>query len=66
MAKKQFLMKMDKNHPLEVHSSCKTCGGESEGAGYLCGSDAEGNGFVLWIDDQEIYEVVARVLEQQS
>lgn len=66
MAKKQFLMKMDKNHPLEVQSSCKTCSGESHGAGYLCGSDEEGNGFVLWIDDQEVYEIVEKVLRQRS
>jgi hypothetical protein len=66
MAKKQFLMKMDKNHPLEVHSSCKTCGGESDGVGYLCGSDEDGNGFVLWIEDQEVYDIVAKVIGQSS
>lgn len=66
MSKKQFLMKMDKNHPLELHSSCKTCGGESEGAGYLCGSDEQGNGFVLWIDDQEVYDIVEKILGQRA
>ncbi len=66
MSQKQILMKMDKNHPLEVHASCKTCGGEPDGAGYLCGSDDEGNGFVLWIEEQEVFDIVARVIAQKS
>ncbi len=66
MSQKQIIMKMDKNHPLEVNASCKTCGGQPDGAGYLCGSDEEGNGFVLWIEEQEVFDIVAKVIAQQS
>ncbi len=62
MSAKQVLVKMDKNHPLEVHSANKCCGGHSDGAGYLCGSDEEGNGFVIWIEKQEVFEALARVI----
>jgi hypothetical protein len=66
MSQKQIIMKMDKNHPLEVHASCKTCGGQPDGAGYLCGSDEEGNGVVLWIEEQEVFDIVAKIIAQQS
>ncbi|WP_225073557.1 hypothetical protein [Desulfuromonas sp. CSMB_57] len=64
MNRKQFVVKMAPNTPLTVHSSCKTCGGESEGVGYLAGSDADGNGFVLWIDEEDVYQAIRKVLGQ--
>lgn len=66
MSAKQIKMKMDKNHPLEVHPANKCCGGHSDGAGYLCGSDGEGNGFVLWIEEQEIFDIVSKVISGNS
>ncbi|MEZ4598843.1 MAG: hypothetical protein R2940_03520 [Syntrophotaleaceae bacterium] len=62
---KQFVIKMGKQQTLKVFPSCKTCGGESEGAGYFCGSDSEGNGFVIWIDDEQVCQVLERVLAEQ-
>jgi hypothetical protein len=65
MQKKQFLMQMGKRQPLKAYPSCKTCGGESEGAGYICGSDSEGNGFVVWIEDEEVFRLLEKVLQEQ-
>jgi hypothetical protein len=58
-------MKMGKNQPLKAYSSCKTCGGEQQGAGYICGSDAEGNGFVVWIDDEVVFRALEKVFQEQ-
>jgi hypothetical protein len=66
MQKRQFVMKMDGNQPLTAYRACKTCGGESAGAGYLCGSDEEGNGFVIWIDEEEVFQAVEKVLHAQA
>jgi hypothetical protein len=63
--KKQFVIKMGKHQALRVYPSCKTCGGESEGAGYLCGSDSDGNGFVIWVDDDQVLQILERVLSEQ-
>jgi len=65
MQKRQFVMKMGKNQPLKAYSSCKTCGGETQGAGYICGSDAEGNGFVVWIEEEEVYRAVEKIFAEQ-
>lgn len=66
MQKRQFVMKMAGNQPLTAYRACKTCGGESEGAGYLCGSDKEGNGFVIWIDEEKVFQAVEKVLYEQT
>jgi hypothetical protein len=66
MQKRQFVIKMAGNQPLAAYRACKTCGGESEGAGYLCGSDKEGNGFVIWIDEEEVFQAVKKVLHDQT
>ncbi len=66
MQKRQFVIKMNGNQPLTAYRACKTCGGESEGAGYLCGSDKEGNGFVIWIEEEEVFQVVEKVLYDQT
>jgi hypothetical protein len=66
MQKRQFLMQMGKNQPLKAYSSCKTCGGEQQqGAGYICGSDAEGNGFVIWIEEEEVFQTLEKVFQEQ-
>jgi hypothetical protein len=62
MNRKQFVLKMKENYPLTLHPPCQSCGGEHEGVGYLCGSDEQGNGFVLWIEDDEVYQVLKRIL----
>ncbi len=65
MSAKQILVKMDKNPPLEVHPANTCCGGHSDDAGYLCGSDEEGNGFVIWIEEREVFEALARVVAKR-
>jgi hypothetical protein len=67
MQKRQFLMKMAKNQPLTAYRANKTCGGHKhEGVGYLCGSDGEGNGFVIWIDEDEVFQVLENLLGTQD
>ena len=52
----------EKNRMLQVKRPCPcgTCQADGvHGVGYLTGSDAEGNGFVLWIESEEVYQMLA-------
>jgi hypothetical protein len=67
MQKRQFVMKMTGGQPLTVYRANNCCGGhEHEGAGYLCGSDSEGNGFLIWIEDEDVFLAVEKVLCEQA
>jgi len=33
-----------------------------KGVGYLIGSDKEGNGFTVWIENEEVFQSISRVL----
>jgi hypothetical protein len=65
MDTKQFTWKGEKDRPLQVlrpcHCGCDNRGGRL-GVGYLTGSDEEGNGFTIWIESEEVYQVMDKLL----
>jgi len=58
----------EEGRPLGLHRPCP-CGcdsrGGSKGVGYLTGSTDEGDGFTIWIQDENVYQVVRDVLESE-
>jgi hypothetical protein len=68
MKEKEIVWKGEKNRLLSVCRPC-SCGcddrGGRPGVGYLTGSDEEGNGFTVWIECEEVYQRLERLLAQE-
>jgi hypothetical protein len=62
--KTEFVLKMAPNHGLTLYSACGTCDGKKPGVGYLCASDEEGNGFVVWITDQNVFQIMEKLISK--
>jgi hypothetical protein len=62
---KEITWKGEKSRRLQVCRPCP-CGCDNRsgrpGVGYLTGSDDEGNGFTIWIESEEIYQRIERLL----
>jgi hypothetical protein len=66
---KEITWKGEKGRLLQVCRPCP-CGcddrGGRPGVGYLTGSDEEGNGFTIWIETEEVYQRLARLLAENN
>ena len=55
----------EKNRPFELRRPCE-CGcdarGGLPGVGYLTGSDENGNGFTVWIESEDVFTAVERLM----
>ena len=61
----EYLWEGEKNRVLQVKRPCDcgTCQADGvHGVGYLTGSDKHGNGFTLWIEQEEVYQMIARMV----
>jgi hypothetical protein len=62
---KEITWKGEKSRLLQVRRPCP-CGCDERdgrpGVGYLTGSDDEGNGFTIWIETEEVYRRLERLL----
>ncbi|KKL82617.1 hypothetical protein LCGC14_1982990 [marine sediment metagenome] len=51
------------NRPLTLARPC-SCGcdqrGGEKGVGYLTASDKDGNGFTLWLEDEDVFQTIAK------
>jgi len=69
MKEKEITWKGEKNRLLRVCRPC-SCGcddrGGRPGVGYFTGSDAEGNGFTVWIESEEVYQRLERLLAENN
>jgi len=69
MDTKQFNWKGEKNRPLQVRRPCP-CGCDLRdgyhGVGYLTGSDEEGNGFTIWIESEEVFQRLKKLMAYWS
>jgi len=67
--KKEITWKGEKDRLLQVRRSCP-CGcddrGGRPGVGYLTGSDGEGNGLTIWIESEEVYLRLERLLAKND
>jgi hypothetical protein len=65
MQAKEFTWQGEKDRILQVRRPCP-CGcddrGGRRGVGYLTGSDAEGSGFTVWIESEEVYRTLEKLL----
>lgn len=66
MSSPQFTWeKGEKNRPFELHRPC-SCGCDerdgNNGVGYLTGSDKDGNGVTVWIETEEVFQSVRKVI----
>jgi hypothetical protein len=65
MKAKEIVWQGEKDRLLQVRRPCP-CGcddrGGRGGVGYLTGSDAAGNGFTIWIQSEEVYQRLERLL----
>jgi hypothetical protein len=65
MKSKEFTWLGEKDRLLQV---CRPCPwgcddrGGRPGVGYLTGSDAEGNGFTVWIESEEVFQRLEKLL----
>lgn len=62
---REILWQGEKDRMLQVRRPCP-CGCDDRGGrpevGYLTGSDAEGIGFTIWIDSEEVYQRLEKLL----
>ncbi len=62
---KEITWKGEKDRLLQVRRPC-SCGCDerdgSPGVGYITGSDKAGNGFTVWIESEEVYQRLERLL----
>jgi hypothetical protein len=65
MKEKEITWQGEKDRRLQACRPCP-CGcddrGGRAGVGYLTGSDAEGNGFTVWIESEEVFQRLAKLL----
>jgi len=65
MKAKEIVWQGEKDRLLQVRRPC-SCGcddrGGRLGVGYLTGSDAEGNGFTIWIESEEVFQRLEKLL----
>ena len=65
MKAKEILWQGEKDRLLQVRRPC-SCGcddrGGRGGVGYLTGSDAAGNGFTIWIESEEVFLRLEKLL----
>ena len=56
----------ERNRRLDVYRPCPcgVCSGNCKGVGYLSYSDSRGRGFTVWIQSEEIFRRLNRVLKQ--
>jgi len=69
MKEKEISWKGEKNRLFQVCRPC-SCGcddrGGRSGVGSLTGSDDEGNGFTVWIESEEVYQRLERLLIERQ
>jgi len=62
---REILWQGERDRMLQVKRPCP-CGcddrGGRAGVGYLTGSDAEGIGFTIWIESEEVYQRLVKLL----
>lgn len=58
----------ERKRKFKLYRPCP-CGCDSrgglKGVGYLTGSDKKGNGFTLWVESEEVYQSIEKVMAEQ-
>lgn len=63
--KNQFIWVGERERPLRLYRPC-SCGCDyrdgNKGIGYLSGSNQEGVGFTIWIESEEVFGILQKVM----
>jgi len=61
----QITWQGEQNREFQLQRPCE-CGCDvregAKGVGYLTGSDKSGKGFTVWIENEEVYQAIERVI----